>query len=130
MKKTLKVLVCGGRDFNNEILLSNIIDAIVPWNCLLHYDIEFVTGGAEGADKLGKKYADNHCYSCKVFPADWDKNGKSAGFIRNAEMANYIEHDGIVIAFWNYKSKGTEHMIRIARQKKIPVNIIYYDNGD
>ena len=56
------------------------------------------------------------------FPADWNK-GKSAGYIRNEKMANYAD---ALIAFWNGMSRGTEHMINLAKQYKLKIRICNY----
>jgi hypothetical protein len=45
--------------------------------------------------------------------ADWDTYGKSAGYRRNADMAKYSD---AVVCFWDGVSKGTKHMIDLARQ--------------
>lgn len=77
---------------------------IPPW-----LDItEVVCGEAAGADTLGKQWAELHGITVKSFPADWDRLGKKAGPIRNAEMGVYA--DGL-IAFWDGQSAGTRHMI-------------------
>ena len=55
------------------------------------YNIEIVQGGANGADKFAEIYANNHGYACKLFKADWDNYGKSAGYRRNSDMHNYIK---------------------------------------
>jgi hypothetical protein len=57
----------------------------------------------------------------KVFEADWKKYGKSAGPIRNSEMADYGD---ALIAFFNGESKGTLDMINKAKKKKMPITII------
>ena len=49
----------------------------------------------------------------KYFPADWNTYGKSAGFVRNIEMA---ENATALIAFWDGKSSGTKHMIETAKK--------------
>lgn len=56
-------------------------------------------------------------------PADWDKHGKSAGYKRNEEMARNAD---ALIAFWDGKSKGTKHMIDIARECNLPARIVKY----
>ena len=43
-----------------------------------------------------------------MFIPDWDKDGRSAGYKRNAEMAEYAD---ALIAVWDGDSKGTKHMI-------------------
>lgn len=64
-----------------------------------------------GTDTLGERYAQLRSFGLTRIKADWNKYGKSAGFIRNKEMLTLT--DGIV-CFWDGKSKGTKHMIDIA----------------
>jgi hypothetical protein len=46
--------------------------------------------------------------------AEWNKFGKSAGYRRNVTI---VEHSDIIVAFWDGKSKGTQHTINIAKEK-------------
>ena len=78
---------------------------------------------ASGADSLAIKYAEEKGYKVKEFPADWDWHGKSAGYIRNKQMAQYATH---LIAFWDGYSKGTKHMIDLARKEGLKVRVIMY----
>lgn len=78
---------------------------------------EIVSGGAIGVDRLGERYAKDHGVSLKIFPADWNKYGKSAGYRRNVEMA---ENADSLIAITS-GSKGTQHMIDIAKKKGLKV---------
>lgn len=55
-----------------------------------------------------------------VVPADWNKEGKSAGAIRNQHMLD-MKPDGVV-AFPG--GAGTSHMIKIAKEAAIPVRQI------
>lgn len=83
-------------------------------------DIEIVQGGAKGADKFGKQFARKFGISSKQFDANWEQFGKSAGYKRNVEMAEYTSVADItmLIAFpaKDTESKGTYHMIDIARE--------------
>jgi len=81
-------------------------------------DIEIVSGHANGADKLGERYAKENNLKLTLFPANWDLNGKSAGYIRNYEMAKYAD---VLIAFWDGKSKGTMDMISQANKRDLIV---------
>ena len=83
-------------------------------------DTIIITGGAKGVDTMASQYAANHGFANHIVPADWDGNGRSAGFIRNAEM---LELATGVIAIWNFESKGTEHMIKIAIKRNLKVMI-------
>jgi hypothetical protein len=71
---------------------------------------EIVSGGARGVDRLGERYARKRGLPCKVFPAQWAKYGKSAGPIRNAEMAKYTDYG---VAVWDGVSRGTANMIKL-----------------
>jgi hypothetical protein len=79
-----------------------------------------ISGGARGADRLGEQWAWRHGIPLEVFPADWDKWGKSAGYIRNEQMANKAE---ALIALWDGESLGTAHMIRQAEVRRLQVYI-------
>ena len=117
-----KVIIAGGRDFNNYELLKEKCDYY-----LSHLDtcnIVIISGHARGADTLGEKYAKEKGYEIESHPADWNKYGKSAGYKRNVEMADVAS---AAICFWNGKSKGTKHMIDIAKEKGIPVKVVRYE---
>jgi len=93
----MKVIIAGGRDFNNYELLKEKCDYYLK-NI---NDIEIVSGVACGADKLGEKYASDKNYSIKRFPADWDTLGRGAGHIRNAQIHTItaVDHNACVSAF-------------------------------
>ncbi len=80
-------------------------------------NIEFVvSGGATGADFIGKYLADNiwNIPTIIHYP-DWDHYGKRAGFLRNKLI---VRDSNIIFAFWDYKSKGTEHTINLVNRAK------------
>jgi hypothetical protein len=129
----MRVIITGGRDFNDYELLSNkCIEIKVA--CHIHGltngsldDIEIVCGKARGADTLGEQFAKRQGYKIKYFPANWDLYGKIAGYIRNEQMALYAKEDnGVLIAFWDQKSKGTKHMIDLANKHGLKVFVVNY----
>ena len=87
----------------------------------LQEDIEIVSGTARGADRFGEWFASECGFKVKRFPAEWDKYGKSAGYIRNKEMADYATH---LIALWDGVSRGTSHMIKLAKEKGLKVRVV------
>ena len=112
----MKIIIAGSRNFNDYNLLKTSCD-----NLLTQFtNIEIVSGTARGADKLGEKYAREKGYDIKQFPANWNL-GKSAGYIRNDEMAKYSD---MLIAFWDGTSKGTKHMIDLANKRSLKVVVI------
>jgi hypothetical protein len=117
--KQKRYIIAGGRDFDNYNLLKSTCDKIITDK----ENSEVVCGMAKGADLLGKKWADENNIPVVEFPANWTKYGKSAGPVRNIEMADYATH---LIAFWDGESKGTKHMIDTAKKKHLKVGVIKY----
>ena len=115
----VKLIIAGSRDFNDYELLKSKLDKAKE-----HFGIfEVVSGRARGADLLGEKYAKENDLPIAEFAADWDTHGKKAGFMRNADMADYA--DGCIV-FWDGESKGTQHMINLAKQKGIQLAVVNY----
>jgi len=121
-KPTFKVVIAGGRTFNDLKRMTKVCDHMLSEKSKTH-SIEIVSGTAKGADKLGEAYAYSRGYAVKRFPADWDGFGVSAGHIRNKQMAMYTD---AVIAFWDGRSRGARHMIYLAKAKELPLTVIKY----
>ncbi len=117
-----KLIVAGGRDFNNMELLTNSINYLA-FNTYKELDISIVSGMARGADALGYSFAVSHNVKKYPFPADWNQYGKGAGFIRNKQMGDFA--DGLLL-FWDGESKGSKHMLEYMRSLTKPVHIITY----
>ena len=122
-KPIFRIIIAGGRDFNDYNLLKEKVNNLISEKRKTH-QIYIVSGKARGADSLGEKYANENGLNIMEFPADWDKHGKSAGYKRNLEMA---ENADALIAFWDGESRGTKHMIDIAKEKNLLTRIIRYD---
>jgi predicted Rossmann fold nucleotide-binding protein DprA/Smf involved in DNA uptake len=108
----MKVIIAGSRDFNDYEAVKKYADHILSNQS----EIEIVSGGANGVDKLGEQYAKEKGYKLTIFKADWNKYGKSAGPKRNAQMAEYAD---ALIAFWDGESRGTKNMIELAEKHKL-----------
>ena len=117
----MRTIIAGGRHFDDWELLER---SVHHFRRSISSEITVISGGARGADALGESYAIENELRMKVFPADWDTYGVSAGYRRNVEMAEYSE---ALIAFWDGKSKGTKHMIDIAWDKGLIVKVVMYE---
>lgn len=114
----MRVLVCGGRDFANEMLVTEALDNLHAHcggvSVLIH-------GAATGADTFAAIWACHGQLAEKIktlgFPANWKKYGKRAGPIRNERMLKEGKPDRLV-AFPG--GKGTDHMIAIAEAAGVP----------
>lgn len=117
-----KVVIAGGRDFNDFPTLCTMMDKLLAEQININ-KITIISGGARGADTLGERYARLRNFSLIKVKADWNKHRKSAGFIRNKEMLNIA--DGVV-CFWDGKSKGTGHMVNITKSSLKHLRVITY----
>ena len=104
------VLVCGGRDFSD----AGKVDSV-----LARFPIgQIVQGGAKGADRLAKEYAIRNHIQMREYPADWQKDGRAAGPIRNSRMLSE-EGPDLVVAFSG--GRGTADMVSKAKRAGIEV---------
>lgn len=102
----MKLVIFGSRNITEYEDLEPIICTVIQDN---FSDVtEIVSGCARGADTLGEQFAADYQLPVKKFPADWEKYGKAAGPIRNADMAAYADAG---IALWDGESRGTLNMI-------------------
>lgn len=125
MTKQYKIVIAGGRDFTDKVLLENALEFLLETKGLPPTNTwEVVSGLARGADTLGRNYAIAKGIPYKDFPADWEFHGNSAGYIRNKEMAKYGD---VLIAFHDTVSKGTQHMIDLAREYGLRVFVVKYN---
>ena len=116
----MKLIVAGTR---TGIPRDAVLD-ILTQEINITEELIIVSGGARGVDTYGEQWAALNNVDVTRFPADWARYGKSAGFIRNAQMGRYA--DGL-FAFWDSKSRGTAHMIGIMEDLKKPVAIFRLD---
>jgi hypothetical protein len=112
----MKILVCGGRDFNNRAIADVHLDAFA------NNETTIIHGAARGADSLADAWAKDNGVTVKAYPADWNKYGKRAGYIRNVQMLNEGKPD-LVIAFPG--GKGTDMMIMLAQSANVRVMEIF-----
>lgn len=112
-----RVLVCGGREFADDELLLETLDALhgaTTFGCLMH-------GGANGADTLAGSWAANKGIDTIVFPAGWSGLGSFAGPRRNAFMLKE-GRPTLVVAFPG--GAGTEDMVRKAKRAGVRVILV------
>lgn len=117
-----RVIIAGTRTFSDYELLRTTCNNLLSEKQRTH-TIVVISGTARGADQLGERYAKERGFQLQRFPADWERNGKAAGYIRNAKMADNAD---ALIAFWDGQSRGTKNMIDIARRKSLDMRIIQY----
>jgi len=108
-----RVIICGGRNFNDEKKMY----AVLNTGTVGHIDT-VIHGGAAGADRLAHDWAFTYARKVEIFHADWIREGKAAGVLRNQRMLDYGKPDKVV-AFPG--GRGTADMVKRARAAGIEV---------
>ena len=120
MSAGLRVLVCGGRDYDDRDHIHNTLceldAARGPIVCVIH-------GLATGADHEGMIWAQMMATARPYvrhapFRADWRRLGKAAGPLRNQRMLDE-GRPNLVVAFPG--GVGTADMVRRARAAGVEV---------
>jgi len=112
----MRLIIAGSRNVDDyEALRFAMVDSGM-WK-QHKQSIEVVCGMARGADALGLLFAERNNLAVHKFPADWDKHGKKAGYLRNAEMAKFAN---ACLILWDGQSKGSAHMKDLAIKKGLP----------
>ncbi len=91
-----------------------------------------VSGGAVGVDTWAVEAAHRRAdLTTRIYPADWAKHGKSAGFQRNLAIVRDVgKAGGRIVAFWaidpktGQPSKGTGIIVSLAEREGVPVEVI------
>lgn len=125
-----KILVCGGRNYNNKCVVYNTLYRICDnrgWNyepdSYGNYlpNVTIIHGGCKtGTDRLADEWAIVNWTGLKVCEAQWHLFGKAAGPMRNELML--LHAPDLVVAFPG--GKGTADMIK--RTKKAGFEVIEF----
>jgi hypothetical protein len=121
MTEDFRVLVCGGRDYDDAQLLVEVLDELLQQATAQNKRIILIHGAARGADSLAESWAEYHKLQIKRFPANWKKHGRAAGAIRNTIMLEEGQPQ-LVVAFPG--GAGTRNMIQQAQKYGVPVKRI------
>lgn len=98
----MKIAVVGSRNYRSR---GNVTDFVGS----LPRDAVIVSGGARGVDSWAVESAGDRLV--EVYPAEWEKWGRSAGFRRNQTIVDACDE---LYAFWDGLSKGTLDSIQRA----------------
>lgn len=108
----MKVIIAGSRSLTNFALVKFVMERC-PFAVT-----EIVSGTAGGIDILGERYASLAKIPVIRMPAEWNKLGRRAGFVRNEKMGEYAD---ALVAIWDNKSNGTRHMLNFMNNIGKPI---------
>lgn len=119
--------MCGDRWWGRKKHRADDYDLLYETLDDLHalVDIDvLINGMAPGADRMAARWAMERGIPRHHFPPHWNRYGRGAGMIRNRAMLERGKPD-MVIAFHRSfnTSKGTKHMVLIARAAGVPTDV-------
>lgn len=120
----MKIAIIGSRTFEDYSFLKEKIQEIIKEKNIELNEITVVSGGAKGADFLGKKFSEEFSLNYIEYPADWERYGRGAGPIRNKTI---VQNSDLVIAFIQGVSKGTKNAISQALKLNKEVIEVNYE---
>lgn len=110
-----RILICGGRAFNDRPLFDRTIKQLRPY---LAKQYCIINGFARGADMMAHTWAFFEGCPSLCIPANWDFYGKAAGTLRNTWMLDFGLPD-LVIAFPG--GHGTANMVAQSKKRAVDV---------
>jgi len=113
----VKLIIAGSRGIAvSEKTLTQVVEA-------LKLEVTEVVSGncKDSPDVSGEHWALVKGLNLQLFEADWEKEGKAAGPVRNKKMAEYAD---VALIFWDGASRGSKNMADHMHRKKKPVHVV------
>ena len=123
----MRIIITGDRNWYSTELARRVLGRLVA---RYGREITIVHGAAPGVDQSFANVCEAIGLAHEPHPADWDRLGRKAGPVRNAEM---IETGaGLCLAFHRNleRSKGTRDCVRRAIAAGIPAWLVDSENGE
>lgn len=111
----MRTIIAGSRTGFTYKDVCDILDK-VDWEITT-----VISGCARGVDTYGVDYAELWEIPVERYPANWELYGRSAGYLRNEEMAKVAD---AAVILWDGTSKGTKHMIKLAEEYNLKTYIV------
>jgi hypothetical protein len=132
-----RVLVCGSRTWTDRLIVGTLLTGFLEEAILNFGNLVIIEGCAKGADMIAHHFFDGPCEAPgggshaghinvfhEHFPADWDRHGKRAGYVRNQRMLDEGRPQ-VVLAFRSEgESRGTDMMVNLARQAGVRTYVV------
>ena len=110
----MTVAVIGSRNCEN-FTVEQIL-AELPEGCT-----QIISGGAKGIDALAREAALRLDIPLICYSPDYAAYGKAAPIKRNIQIVEKLD---LVLAFWDFYSRGTANTIAQCVAQRVPVRVI------
>ena len=118
-----RVAIVGSRDYPNARIAAGAV--LSRWAARTYdpqHQVTIVSGGARGVDSVAIEIAKARGFPVQVLPADWQRWGKRAGYMRNEELVSVVDE---VIVLWDGESKGSKHTIDLTLRLRKHLEVIF-----
>lgn len=123
IQKERRLLVCGSRGINDKDWIFSQIESYWYEHLACYSNPIMIEGAARGVDLIAKAYAVENNWEVEEYPAEWDKYGRGAGYIRNDIMVKAADE---VLILWDGESRGTKNDIDLCKKYNKPHKIVLY----
>lgn len=121
----MRILVCGSRDWTDAFAINCVLNGYLSDGDAF----TVISGMANGADSIAAEWARLNEQELLEFPAQWEMYGKSAGPVRNRAMLNNGKPDFVWAFKTHAESRGTNHMVNIARRAGVRTYVVEAEAG-
>lgn len=128
----MRLLITGSRSWTGiqgEARIQTVLNIVLALCDVLGTKLTIVHGDCpQGADAIADRWAvrrEHDGVRVERHPADWEMYGKSAGPMRNLEMAR-LGAD-LCIGFHRGDSHGTKDALACARALNIPTFVVHWE---
>lgn len=113
----MRVLACGSRGWDDRETVFQTLRLFQGRG-----EVIILHGDARGADRMAGDVATELGFIVEVDPADWNHDGRAAGYRRNARMV--ARGNDYTVAFWDGLSRGTASTIRLSLAAGTPTLVV------
>lgn len=113
----MRTIIAGSRSITDYKAVADALESAMLFEGI--QPTQVVSGAAGGVDRLGEQWAATNGVPVRQFVPDW-KQGPTAGYGRNYTMAQNAD---ALVAVWDGRSRGTRHMIDLARKYGLKVHV-------
>ncbi len=118
----MKILVYGSRSITKKEVVFDILDKEIKDK----NGVIIIQGGeSKGVEALSKLWATTHMIPVYSYPAQYDKFGESASFVRTKEMIYECDRAIVIL---NSKSNGARADIELLKASGKPFKVYMPEN--